>query len=89
MGAISLYHFQYIAPNTTASIAMSPYGDREAVAQCAVVKSFTGGAPAAARVTLTVGEAFRHADGSMGRTFHVRNHAGGVEVVLLEIVETF
>ncbi|MFE9820650.1 hypothetical protein ACFYSH_00500 [Streptomyces sp. NPDC005791] len=93
MTAFRVYRFDYIAPNASASVYLHPYGDREAVAQSAVVYAGSGaGVPnPKGDATLTVGRATRHVDGTIARTFHVQNHApfNSCTVDVLEIAETF
>jgi hypothetical protein len=87
------FSWDYIAPNSTASVFMHGYTYRQAVSYSATVYGLPGdGVPfPASHIILTQGETFRHVDGTVARKVYVQNRApfNPCQVDILEIIESF
>ena len=93
MAASRVYRFDYLAPNSSASVFIHGYSNTQAVNYSAVVYPGTGvGVPyPLGHITVTQGETFAHVDGTVGRLVSVQNLApfNSCTVDILQIIESF
>lgn len=77
MSANLEWRWDYVAPNSAASVFIHGYGNREAVAYSAVVYAGSGAGVLypLGRAIMTEGDTVRHVDGTIGRIVNVRNLA--------------
>lgn len=93
MAAGLMYRFNYIAPNSSATLFLHGWGLREAVNFSIVAYAGSGNGVLypVGHATLVEGETKMHVNGTQGRFLHVRNNApfNSVTVDILAQWESF